>query len=114
MGEKLKNAPVYFVIGQVRFNPIPMPIRDNIDKIQEGFRQLGYTDYRPQTLQQMQIVVQNNEVTYELVCRWTSSSSPMLSGPSCFASSPTSFRYRRWTTKLLRPSRRPLLRRWRY
>jgi uncharacterized protein (TIGR04255 family) len=63
MSEKLKNAPVYFVIGQVRFNPIPTPIRDNIDKIQEGFRQLGYTDYRPQTLQQMQIVVQNNQVT---------------------------------------------------
>jgi uncharacterized protein (TIGR04255 family) len=67
MGKKLKNAPVYFVIGQVRFNPIPMPIRDNIDKIQEGFRQLGYTDYRPQTLQQMQIVLQNNQVTQKPV-----------------------------------------------
>jgi uncharacterized protein (TIGR04255 family) len=63
MGEKMQNAPVYFVIGQVRFNPIPTPVRDNIDTIQEGFRQLGYTDYRPQTLQQMQIVVQNNQVT---------------------------------------------------
>lgn len=67
MGKRLKNAPVYFVIGQVRFNPMPVPIRDNIGKIQEGFRQLGYTDYRTQTLQQTQIVVQNNQVTHNPV-----------------------------------------------
>ncbi|KIQ54968.1 hypothetical protein SY28_05775 [Meiothermus taiwanensis] len=51
------------MIGQVRFNPVPVPIRDNIEKIQEGFRRLGYTDYRPQTLQQMQIVLENGRVT---------------------------------------------------
>jgi uncharacterized protein (TIGR04255 family) len=63
MGKPLKNAPVYFVIGQVRFNPQLKPIQESMTQIQEGFRQLGYTDYRHQILNQIEIVVEENQVT---------------------------------------------------
>jgi len=62
MGEQMKNAPVYFVIGQVRFNHSPVPINEKITEIQEGFRKLGFPDYKPQKLQQMSIVLQNNQL----------------------------------------------------
>lgn len=65
MGKPLKNAPLYFVIGQVRFNPQLKPIQESMTQIQEGFRRLGYTDYRHQVLNQMEIVVEENRVTHK-------------------------------------------------
>lgn len=64
MGEQMKNAPVYFVIGQVGFNPSPVPINKKVTEIQEGFRELGFSDYKPQKLQQMNIILQNNQVSH--------------------------------------------------
>lgn len=45
MGQKLSNAPVYFTIAQVRFNPI-LSLDSYIPAIQENFRKSGYPDYK--------------------------------------------------------------------
>ena len=63
MGKQMKNAPVYFVIGQVRFNPSPVPIKEHMTEIQEGFRKLGFSDYRPKKLQQMSLIVQGEQLS---------------------------------------------------
>jgi uncharacterized protein (TIGR04255 family) len=46
MAEKLKNAPIYFAIAQVRHNAI-LTIRDYLPAIQEGLRKTGYPDFTP-------------------------------------------------------------------
>lgn len=46
MGQKMKNAPVYFTIAQVRFNPI-LSLETYLPSIQESFRKLGYEDFKP-------------------------------------------------------------------
>lgn len=53
MGEPLKNAPVYFTVAQVRFNPV-LKLKDYLADIQEGLRRLGYPDFRPETLLTLQ------------------------------------------------------------
>lgn len=63
MGEQMKNAPVYFVIGQVRFNPSPKPLNEKIVGIQEGFRELGFADYKHQKMQQMSLSIQGDSFT---------------------------------------------------
>ena len=45
MGLKWKNAPVYFVIAQIRFSPI-LNIESRIPDIQEMFRRNGFPDFR--------------------------------------------------------------------
>jgi len=46
MAEKLKNAPIYFAIAQVRHNAI-LSVRDYLAAIQEGVRKAGYPDFAP-------------------------------------------------------------------
>jgi uncharacterized protein (TIGR04255 family) len=46
MGTKMKQAPVYFTIVQVRHNPI-LQIGNYAPDIQERMRKAGYPDYRP-------------------------------------------------------------------
>lgn len=43
MGTKMKNAPVYFTIAQVRFNPI-LALESYAPQIQEHLRKQGYPD----------------------------------------------------------------------
>jgi uncharacterized protein (TIGR04255 family) len=45
MGRKMKQAPVYFVIAQVRHNPILM-LDAYIPEIQDRMRKVGYSDHR--------------------------------------------------------------------
>lgn len=45
MGQKMKSAPVYFTIAQVRFNPI-LSLETYLPSIQESFRKLGYEDFK--------------------------------------------------------------------
>lgn len=45
MGQKMKKAPVYFTIAQVRFNPI-LSLETYLSSIQESFRKLGYEDFK--------------------------------------------------------------------
>lgn len=45
MGRKMKQAPVYFVIAQVRHNPILM-LESYVPGIQDRMRKAGYPDHR--------------------------------------------------------------------
>lgn len=47
MGKHLKNAPLYFTIAQVQFNPI-LELEEFLPKQQERLRKLGYPDFRKQ------------------------------------------------------------------
>lgn len=46
MSEKMNNAPVYYVIAQVRHNPV-LSLGTYAPEIQERMRKAGYPDYRP-------------------------------------------------------------------
>ena len=45
MGEKMKNAPVYFTIAQVRHNPV-LRLGAYADEIQDRMRKAGYPDFK--------------------------------------------------------------------
>ncbi|MDA9523384.1 hypothetical protein XI06_24655 [Bradyrhizobium sp. CCBAU 11434] len=45
MGKKMKNAPIYFALAQVRFNPLAA-LDTYIPPIQESFRKAGYPDFQ--------------------------------------------------------------------
>jgi uncharacterized protein (TIGR04255 family) len=45
MGQQMKNAPVYFTIAQVRFNPV-LSLSTFIPAIQESFRKRRYPDFK--------------------------------------------------------------------
>ncbi len=45
MGQKMKNAPVYFTIVQVRHNPV-LSLDTYIPGIQESMRRAGYPDFK--------------------------------------------------------------------
>ena len=64
MGSKWKNAPVYFVIAQVRFSPV-LNIESYIRDIQEIFRKVGFPDYRvtQQLLINLNVNLQQNPAT---------------------------------------------------
>jgi len=44
MGKKMGNAPVYYIVVQVRFNPI-LALDPHIPTIQEDLRKAGYPDF---------------------------------------------------------------------
>lgn len=44
MGQKMKNAPVYFTIAQVRYNPV-LSLESYIRNIQDSLRKMGYPDF---------------------------------------------------------------------
>ena len=46
MSEKMSNAPVYYVIAQVRHNPV-LSLGNYAPEIQERMRKAGFPDYRP-------------------------------------------------------------------
>lgn len=45
MGERMKNAPVYFTIAQVRHNPV-LRLGAYADDIQDRMRKVGYPDFK--------------------------------------------------------------------
>lgn len=45
MGKKMKRAPVYFAIAQVRHNPV-LRMSDYLSQIQESMRIAGYPDFK--------------------------------------------------------------------
>jgi uncharacterized protein (TIGR04255 family) len=44
MGKKMKNAPVYFVLAQVRFNAV-LTLETYVPAIQDALRRSGYADF---------------------------------------------------------------------
>jgi uncharacterized protein (TIGR04255 family) len=57
---KLKNAPVYLVIAQVRFNPI-LNLEGFVTAIQEKMRLKGFPDFKRQVTQQLVMPFGNAE-----------------------------------------------------
>lgn len=49
MGKKMRNAPVYFTIAQVRHNPI-LSLDQYVPSIQESLRKAGYPDFKSAAL----------------------------------------------------------------
>jgi uncharacterized protein (TIGR04255 family) len=45
MGKKMKNAPVYFTLGQVQHNPL-LDLGSFLPSIQESMRKSGYPDFK--------------------------------------------------------------------
>ena len=45
MGQQMKNAPVYFTVAQVRFNPV-LSLSTFIPVIQDSFRKRRYPDFK--------------------------------------------------------------------
>jgi uncharacterized protein (TIGR04255 family) len=45
MGRRMRHAPVYFTIAQVRHNPVTS-LKNYVSDVQEAMRKSGYTDYK--------------------------------------------------------------------
>lgn len=52
MGKKMSNAPVYFTLAQIRFNPI-LKMDEYLPTIQDKFRACGFPDFRHEQVQQI-------------------------------------------------------------
>ena len=52
MGTKMKNAPVYFTVAQVRFNPV-LNMEAYLTTIQERMRATKFPDFKRETIQQL-------------------------------------------------------------
>lgn len=52
MGKKMSNAPVYFTVAQVRFNPI-LNLDSYLSTIQPQMRDIGFPDYKQEILQRL-------------------------------------------------------------
>jgi uncharacterized protein (TIGR04255 family) len=62
MGRKMKNAPVYFAIVQVRFNPIA-DLEEYSAKIQDRFRRQGFPDFRKETLAKINLSMADSGIS---------------------------------------------------
>lgn len=49
MGVKLEQAPVFYTLAQVKFNPIAQ-IKEDVPKLQDMLRRKGYPDFREEVL----------------------------------------------------------------
>jgi uncharacterized protein (TIGR04255 family) len=54
MSKKMKNAPVYFTVVQVRFNPV-LNMEGYLPTIQERMRSMHFPDFRRESIQQLVI-----------------------------------------------------------
>lgn len=52
MGKKMKNAPVYFTVAQIRFNPI-LDMEAYLPTIQERMRKAHFPDFKRENIQQL-------------------------------------------------------------
>lgn len=52
MGKKLNNAPVYYTVAQVQFNPV-LNLDAYIPAIQAKMRERHYPDYKPEVVQRL-------------------------------------------------------------
>jgi uncharacterized protein (TIGR04255 family) len=52
MGKKMKNAPVYFTVAQVRFNPV-LNMEGYLPTIQERMRATHFPDFKRESIQQL-------------------------------------------------------------
>lgn len=52
MGTKLNNAPVYYTVAQVQFNPV-LDLEGYVSAIQPKMRELHFPDYKKEVVQQL-------------------------------------------------------------
>lgn len=60
MGKKMSNAPVYFTVAQVRFNPV-LNLESYLPAIQDNLRIMGFPDFRREVFQQLVVSFGNSE-----------------------------------------------------
>lgn len=54
MGKKMKNAPIYFALAQVKFNPLAA-LDAYVPTIQESLRKAGYPDFQKIQMAQLEL-----------------------------------------------------------
>jgi uncharacterized protein (TIGR04255 family) len=60
MGKKMSNAPVYFTVTQIRYNPV-LSFEKYLASIQEKMRAAGYPDFKRQQVTQVVLVPEKTE-----------------------------------------------------
>ena len=59
MSERMSNAPVYYALAMVKFNPVAAMAK-YVDEIQDHLRREGYTLFEPQQITHLQFTVSPN------------------------------------------------------
>ena len=54
MGEKMQHAPIFFTIGQIRFNPI-LDMHNHVEALQTEFRKNGFSGFNEEALTSIQV-----------------------------------------------------------
>ncbi len=62
MGEKMSNAPVYFTLAQVQFNPI-LSVEKYLPGVQERMREAHFPDFKQHITQQFNITNEGGQFT---------------------------------------------------
>ena len=72
MGIKMNNAPVFYILAQVRFNPVSM-MSEFVPKIQDRLRRAGFPDFRPEVLHRIDLrqIGGSPEVQMHEATRWS-------------------------------------------
>ncbi|OFV96490.1 MAG: hypothetical protein A3F68_09820 [Acidobacteria bacterium RIFCSPLOWO2_12_FULL_54_10] len=60
MSEKMKNAPVYFTVAQVRHNPV-LRLGSYAPDIQDRMRKAGYPDFKKEVFMAISLMPQNGD-----------------------------------------------------
>jgi uncharacterized protein (TIGR04255 family) len=82
VGAKMNNAPVFYTLAQVGFNPISV-MGDYVPKIQERLRRTGFPDFRTETLHRVEFrqkVGEQPEIETHVVPRWSFMNSKGIEG----------------------------------
>lgn len=61
MGTKLRSAPVFFTLAQVRFNSV-LALDRYLPEVQDGLRETGFPAYKPSTTQVFQITADGDGI----------------------------------------------------
>lgn len=61
MGKKMSNAPVYFTVAQIRFNPI-LNLDSYVSTIQPKMKDLKFSDYRQENMQRLVLPIGGGDV----------------------------------------------------
>lgn len=61
MGKKMSNAPVYFTVAQIKFNPI-LNLDSYMSTIQPKMKALQFPDYRQENMQRLVLPIGGGEV----------------------------------------------------
>lgn len=88
MGAKMNNAPVFYTLAQIHFNPISV-MGDYIPKIQERLRRTGFPDFRKEVMHRIEFrqIEEQPEVQTPAATRWSFINSKGTEGYILYADS---------------------------